>query len=123
MSKKLKTVDLFAGIGGIRIGFENAGFETVFANDNDKYCKITYDCNFRNSTLTLEDIRNIKTKDIPKYDILVAGFPCQAFSVAGYREGFDDRKDRGNLFFEIARILKNQRMLTFLSQYPPLQED
>jgi DNA (cytosine-5)-methyltransferase 1 len=105
MSRKYKTLDLFAGIGGIRIGFEKAGFETVFANDYDKYCKITYDLNFKDTPLTIKDIHDVNTKDLPKYDFLIAGFPCQAFSIAGYREGFNDKQGRGNLFLEIARII------------------
>lgn len=103
--KKYRTLDLFAGIGGIRIGFKKAGFKTVYANDFDKYCKTTYDANFKNVKLDIKNIRKIKTKELPRFDFLLAGFPCQAFSVAGYREGFKDRKKRGELFFEIARIL------------------
>lgn len=112
---KIKTIDLFAGIGGIRKGFEATGiFETVFANDFEPACKITYDLNTKGVKLTVEDIRKIKSKDIPKYDFLLAGFPCQAFSIAGYRHGFNDIKGRGNLFFEIARIIKDTQPMGFL---------
>jgi DNA (cytosine-5)-methyltransferase 1 len=105
---KIKTIDLFAGIGGIRKGFEEIGiFETVFANDFEPACKITYDLNSKGIKLTVDDIRKIEAKDIPKYDFLLAGFPCQAFSIAGLRHGFNDIKGRGNLFFEIARIIKD----------------
>ena len=114
MKKVLKTIDLFAGIGGIRLGFEKAGFKTVFANDFDKSCKITYGLNFDNVKLTLEDIKKIKSSDLPDFDFLLAGFPCQAFSIAGYREGFKDKKGRGNLFFEIARILQDKHPEGFL---------
>lgn len=114
MKKGFKTIDLFAGIGGTRIGFENAGFETVFANDFDPSCKITYDLNFKKAKLLVEDISKIKSADIPDFDFLVAGFPCQAFSIAGYRKGFKDDKGRGNLFFEIARILEERKPRGFL---------
>ena len=101
-----KTIDLFAGVGGIRMGFENAGFKTVFANDFDAPCKQTYDLNFKDSKLVVEDIRKIGIDDLPPFDFLLGGFPCQAFSIAGYRKGFDDPKNRGNLFFDIAKIIK-----------------
>ena len=101
-----KTIDLFAGVGGIRLGFENAGFKTVFANDFEPKCKDTYDLNFKDSKLIVEDIRKIGMDDLPNFDFLLGGFPCQAFSIAGYRKGFDDPKNRGNLFFDIAKILK-----------------
>lgn len=109
-----KTIDLFAGVGGIRIGFENAGFKTVFANDFDAPCKNTYDLNFKDSKLIVEDIRKIGIDDLPKFDFLLGGFPCQAFSIAGYRQGFKDKKDRGNLFFDIARILEARKPEGFL---------
>jgi DNA (cytosine-5)-methyltransferase 1 len=109
-----KTIDLFAGIGGIRIGFEKAGFETVFANDFEPHCKTTYDLNFNKSKLIVEDIRKIGIDDLPKFDFLLGGFPCQAFSIAGYRQGFKDEKDRGNLFFDIARIIEARQPKGFL---------
>ena len=109
-----KTIDLFAGVGGIRLGFENAGFKTVFANDFEPQCKDTYDLNFRDSKLVVEDIRKIGIDDLPKFDFLLGGFPCQAFSIAGYRQGFDDEKGRGNLFFDIARILDARKPEGFL---------
>jgi DNA (cytosine-5)-methyltransferase 1 len=109
-----KTIDLFAGVGGIRIGFENAGFKTVFANDFEWQCKETYDLNFKDSKLIVEDIRKIGIDDLPKFDFLLGGFPCQAFSIAGYRHGFKDKKDRGNLFFDIVRILEARKPEGFL---------
>ncbi len=112
--KTFRTLDLFAGIGGIRKGFENAGFKTVFANDFDQACKQTYDINFRTSKLVVEDIKNLGSEDLPEFDFLLAGFPCQAFSIAGYRQGFKDEKGRGNLFFEIARIIEDKRPEGFL---------
>lgn len=109
MGKKIyKTLDLFAGVGGIRIGFERAGFETVFGNDFDAYCKVTYDLNSKKVPLTVGDIAKIKSEDLPSFDILLGGFPCQPFSIAGYRRGFLDT-GRGDLFFEIIRILRDKK--------------
>ena len=105
----VKTLDLFAGIGGIRKGFEKTGkFETVFANDLESNCKATYDLNFDTCRLTVGDLRNLSVKegDIPAFDFLLGGFPCQPFSVAGLRQAFDDHKGRGNLIHDIVRILK-----------------
>lgn len=112
--KARKTLDLFAGVGGIRIGFERAGFKTVFANDFEKSCKLTYDLNFNCSSLFVEDITKIKTDELPAFDFLLGGFPCQAFSIAGYRKGFEDEKGRGNLFLDIARIIKAHKPEGFL---------
>lgn len=109
-----KTIDLFAGVGGIRMGFEKVGFETVFANDFDKPCRATYDLNFPTSKLVVEDIRKIGIDYLPKFDFLLGGFPCQAFSIAGYRQGFNDEKGRGNLFFDIARIIDARKPEGFL---------
>ena len=106
------TIDLFAGVGGIRLGFDSAGFETVFANDYEEKCKETYDSNFNEPGLTIEDIREISPRALPDFDVLLGGFPCQPFSVAGYKKGFKDR--RGDLFFEIVRILKSKKPTCFL---------
>lgn len=111
---KFRTIDLFAGVGGIRLGFERAGFETVFANDFEKSCADTYNKNFKTSKLVVEDIRKIEIDDLPEFDFLLGGFPCQAFSIAGYRKGFEDDKGRGNLFFDIARIIEARRPAGFL---------
>ena len=100
-----RTADFFAGVGGVRLGFEKAGFETVFSNDFDPYCKVTFDFNSKNIKQTCADIRTLSARKIPEFDILAGGFPCQAFSVAGYRQGFRDGQGRGNLFFELARII------------------
>lgn len=110
----MRTIDLFAGVGGLRRGFEQVGFETVFANDFEPSCKTTYDKNYPNTPLLLDDIRDIDIDSIPNYDFLLAGFPCQPFSVAGYRQGFEDEKGRGNLFFSIAKILDETRPTGFL---------
>lgn len=107
-TKKLTTIDLFAGIGGIRTGFEKAGFETLFANDVDPYCKATYDLNFKSVPLTVADISKVESSSLPDFDILLGGFPCQPFSIAGYRRGFLDT-GRGDLFFEIVRILRDKK--------------
>jgi len=104
----MKFIDLFSGIGGIKIAFSNAGFECVLSNDFDKNAKITYDFNFSDKML-LEDIQKISTAKIPSFDILCGGFPCQPFSIAGYRQGFKDVEGRGNLFFDIVRILKAKK--------------
>ena len=110
--KEFRTLDLFAGVGGIRLGFEKAGFKTIFANDFNKTCKETYDLNFDEPKLTVKDIWKLDIKDIPKFDILLGGFPCQAFSIAGYRKGFNEA--RGNLFFRIAEILEERKPQAFL---------
>ncbi len=102
-NKKIKVASLFAGIGGICYGFKQAGAEIIWANEIDKFACKTYRNNFGNDFLIEDDIKKIDANDIPDIDILNAGFPCQAFSIAGYRKGFND--DRGNLFFEIERIL------------------
>jgi len=113
MKEEFKTLDLFAGVGGIRLGFERAGFKTIFANDFDKTCKETYDLNFNEPKLTIKDIWKVEIKDIPKFDILLGGFPCQAFSIAGYRKGFKD-EEKGNLFFRIVEILEERKPKAFL---------
>lgn len=113
-ASKFRTIDLFAGIGGIRLGFEKAGFKTVFANDFEKNCKPTYDLNFKDSKLVVEDIRKIQIDDLPEFDFLLGGFPCQAFSIAGYRKGFKDEKGRGNLFFDVARMIEARKPKGFL---------
>ncbi len=109
MEKEFRTLDLFAGVGGIRLGFEKAGFKTVFANDFDKTCKDTYDLNFNEPKLTIEDINKLNIKELPEFDLVLGGFPCQAFSIAGYQKGFNDDKGRGNLFFRIADILAERK--------------
>lgn len=99
-----KLGSLFAGIGGIDLGFERAGVSTIWANEIDQYCAKTYIANHKSTKLIVDDINNLHTKDLEDIDILTGGFPCQPFSIAGYRKGFED--DRGNLFFQIIRLLK-----------------
>ena len=94
MSKKTYTsIDLFAGIGGIRLGFDRAfgnNIKTVFVSEWDEYAQKTYRANFQDSFPIAGDITQIKEEDIPQFDICLAGFPCQAFSMAGKRQGFND---------------------------------
>ena len=107
---KVKSIDLFAGVGGIRIGFDRAfgkGIETVFVSEWDEYAQKTYKDNFNDKFDIAGDITKIKEEDIPSFDICLAGFPCQAFSMAGRHQGFnDDYKGmcRGTLFLDVARI-------------------
>ena len=113
--RTLKSIDLFAGIGGIRLGFENAfgeGIETVFVSEWDKYAQKTYSENFKDDFSIAGDITQIDAKDIPDFDICLAGFPCQAFSLAGARKGFDDDYKgmcRGTLFLDVARICEEHK--------------
>ncbi|MBU1131827.1 DNA (cytosine-5-)-methyltransferase, partial [Patescibacteria group bacterium] len=123
----MKFIDLFAGIGGFHLGLHCAGGECVFVSEWDGKARITYEENFKtfspdifksgmfsNEVNLFEgDITKVNEKDIPGFDILCAGFPCQPFSIAGYRKGFSD-DGRGNLFFEIVRILKYKKPAVFL---------
>ena len=102
-------IDLFAGVGGFRIAMQNLGGKCVFSSEIDKYAKKTYELNF--GEVPFGDITKIDEKDIPEHDILCAGFPCQAFSIAGKRKGFDET--RGTLFFDIARIIKEKQPKAF----------
>ena len=102
-----RSIDLFAGIGGIRLGFEQAfgnDIKTVFVSEWDKKAVETYKANFDDKIDIAGDITEVNENDIPEHDILLAGFPCQAFSLAGHKKGFEDA--RGTLFFDVARIIK-----------------
>lgn len=99
----MKCASFFAGVGGIDLGFDKAGFKTIYANELDKFAVDTIRANF-DFIVDHRDINDVKASEIPDFDIMLAGFPCQAFSVAGYRQGFDDEKGRGNLYFELERI-------------------
>ena len=100
-----KVCSLFAGVGGIDLGFlETNKCEIVYANEFDKYAVKTYENNF-NTQVDCRDIHEVKLEEIPEFDIMVGGFPCTSFSVAGYRKGFDDDKT-GDLFFEMESIFK-----------------
>lgn len=116
---RYRFIDLFAGIGGTRLGLEKARCKCVFSSEWDKYCQITYEANFREKPLG--DIREIPSESIPDHDILVAGFPCQPFSISGVSKkialgrphGFDD-PTQGTLFFEIKRVLRDKQPQAFL---------
>lgn len=109
----LRTIDLFAGIGGIRLGFEQAiGSRTVFVSEWDECANKTYRANFGDSCEIAGDITKVDTADIPDFDICLAGFPCQAFSIAGKKRGFDDSykgMSRGTLFAEVVRICEKKQ--------------
>lgn len=111
--KKLRVVSLFSGIGGFEEGLNLSGlpFEVVFASEIDKFAQQSYGANFDSSVL-VGDITQVHEKDIPDHDLLVGGFPCQAFSIAGQRRGFEDT--RGTLFFDVLRILKEKKLKYFL---------
>ena len=116
---KFKFIDLFAGIGGIRLAFQNIGGECVFTSEWDTYSKKTYDANF--GEVPFGDITKILENEIPDHDILLAGFPCQPFSIAGVSKknalgrfhGFLD-ETQGTLFFDVARIIKYKKPSTFM---------
>lgn len=107
---KYTSIDLFAGIGGIRMGFNNAfkgDITTEFVCELDPNAQKTYRANFKDDFPIAEDITKVDEHDVPPFDICLAGFPCQAFSIAGKKQGFDDDykgKSRGTLFFDVARI-------------------
>ncbi len=103
-----KICSLFAGVGGIDLGFlETKKCEIAYANEFDKYAVETYEKNF-NTKVDCRDIHDVKLNEIPEFDIMVGGFPCTSFSVAGYRKGFDDDRT-GDLFFEMERIFKERK--------------
>lgn len=110
-SKELTFIDLFAGIGGIRKGFEDSDTKCVFSSEWDKYAAKTYEANY--GEIPKGDITKIDVNDIPDHDVLLAGFPCQPFSNIGRREGFA-HETQGTLFFDVLRILKKKRPKMFL---------
>ena len=117
----MKVCSLFSGIGGIDLAFQQAGFEIVWANEIDKDACKTYKYNFPGTILTECDIRKISANDIPDFDILTAGFPCQSFSICGNKKGFAD--ERGNLFFEIMRMADTKKpKIIFLENVANLTE-
>ncbi len=127
MSKKkykFKFIDLFAGIGGFHSALHDIGGECVFASEMDQHARVTYEHNFKkvspklfknNNKLFNADIRNMSAHEIPDFDVLCAGFPCQPFSQAGHKRGFDDQhsSERGNLFFNVAEILEAKKPKAF----------
>lgn len=107
----MKFISLFAGIGGFDLALSKLNHQCVYANDNNKYCKVVYDNHFPKQKLDNTDIRKVEAENIPDHELLVGGFPCQSFSIAGRRHGFADT--RGTMFFEVARIIakKQPRLL------------
>ena len=116
---KFKFIDLFAGIGGIRLAYQNLGGKCVYSSEYDKFAKVTYEANF--GEVPFGDITKIDEKSIPDHDILLAGFPCQPFSIAGVskknalgrQHGFLD-ETQGTLFFDIVRIIDHKRPRAFM---------
>lgn len=108
---KIRFIDLFAGIGGMRLAFEASGGTCVFSSEWDKYAQKTYEANF--NEVPEGDITLIHEEDVPKFDILLAGFPCQPFSSIGKREGFK-HKTQGTLFYDVARIIDHHKPKAFL---------
>lgn len=116
---KYKFIDLFAGIGGFRLAFERAGFECVWSSEWDKFAQQTYASNF--NEMPAGDVTKIEVRDIPEHDVLIAGFPCQPFSISGVSkrrslnrpDGFDD-PTQGTLFFEIMRIVIEKKPLALV---------
>lgn len=102
----MKVCSLFSGIGGIDLGFQQAGFDIVWANEIDNYAVATYRKNFGNDNMVEKDLRKINVSQMPDFDVLAAGFPCQSFSSAGKQRGFND--ERGQLFFEIVRVVEEK---------------
>ncbi|HFI0685298.1 TPA: DNA cytosine methyltransferase [Streptococcus suis] len=112
--RKYNIAAFFSGVGGIELGFEQTNeFRVVYANEFDKYARLTYSLNYPNTHLDSRDIHAVPAEEVldqngeDNIDIVVGGFPCQAFSIAGYRKGFDD--DRGDLFFELLRIIEAKK--------------
>jgi DNA (cytosine-5)-methyltransferase 1 len=105
----MKAIELFAGVGGFRLGLERAGHTVVWANEWDKYACDVYDYNYhqKGHLIDRRDLTTIPASDIPAHDLITGGFPCQAFSIAGKRQGFDET--RGTLFFDIMRIAEHHR--------------
>jgi len=112
-NNKLKAIELFAGIGGFRLGMKAANIDTIWANDISELCCQVYESNFGNGSIILDDINQINLSEIPEHDILTAGFPCQPFSQAGKKMGVRDRV-RGTLFERIVEIIKAKKPKYFL---------
>jgi len=110
----LRTVALFAGCGGLDLGFENAGFNIIWANDNNKKVEDTYKYNHRNTELVIKSLVDIKSENIPECDVIIGGPPCQSWSLAGAMKGKED--SRGQLFYEYVRVIKDKRPMAFVAE-------
>lgn len=104
----MKCAGFFSGVGGIELAFSKQGFDIIYSNEIDKYAVATYENNHK-IKVDNRDIRDIQISEIPDFDVMLAGFPCQPFSLAGYQQGFNDNKGRGTLFFELERIFKAKK--------------
>ena len=102
----MRVAAFFSGCGGLDLGFQKAGFDIIWANDNDKFAVQTYNLNLKHPAIC-EDINEIDYYEIPQHDVLIGGFPCQPFSMMGFERGFQD--NRGTLFFRIVDIINNQK--------------
>lgn len=110
----LKTVALFAGCGGLDLGFENVGFNIIWANDNNKKVQETYRYNHKETELVIKSLVDIKSEDIPECDVIIGGPPCQSWSLAGAMKGKED--SRGQLFYEYVRVIKDKRPMAFVAE-------
>lgn len=110
----LNTVALFAGCGGLDLGFENAGFNIIWANDNNKKVEKTYRYNHKNTELIIKSLSDIRSEEIPDCDVIIGGPPCQSWSLAGAMKGKED--SRGQLFYEYVRVIKDKRPLAFVAE-------
>ena len=107
-NEKYTIASFFGGVGGIDLGFEGTNkFSSQYINEFDRNAQITISENFPDVNLDRRDIHDVKVNEVPNTDLVVGGFPCQAFSIAGYRRGFED--ERGDLFFELLRIIKAKK--------------
>lgn len=110
----LKTVALFAGCGGLDLGFKNASFNIIWANDNNKKVESTYRYNHKDTELIIKSLVDIKSEEIPECDIIIGGPPCQSWSLAGAMKGKED--SRGQLFYEYVRVIKDKRPMAFVAE-------
>ncbi|WP_252215799.1 DNA cytosine methyltransferase [Clostridium sp. VAP41] len=110
----LRTVALFAGCGGLDLGFENAGFNIIWANDNNKKVEETYKYNHKNTELIIKSLVDIQSEEIPECDVIIGGPPCQSWSLAGAMKGKED--SRGQLFYEYVRVIKDKRPMAFVAE-------
>lgn len=110
--KKITAADFFAGIGGMRIGFEQSGFKIVYANDINKKACETYRNNFKKTNIDCRDIKDVDIDKLPDFDVFLGGFPCQPYSAIGKRLGLDD--ERGKVFFQIIKILNAKKPKAFV---------